>query len=79
MVLELGMSKAQISKTFKSSYGMNITEYLTQKRLSKALELINEGKLSVLQVALAVGYTNQSSFGRAFKKFYGYSPLKDRI
>jgi transcriptional regulator GlxA family with amidase domain len=42
----------------------------------KAKELVNEGKMSVLQIALEVGYTNQSSFGRAYKKYYGYPPLK---
>ncbi len=75
----LGMSKGQISKTFKQSYGMNITDYIAQKRLIKAKTLVNEGKLSVLQIALEVGYTNQSSFGRAFKKYYGYSPLKSQL
>jgi transcriptional regulator GlxA family with amidase domain len=72
----IGMSKGQISKTFKLNYGMSLTDYVTQKRLLKAKELVNEGKLSVLQIALEVGYTNQSSFGRAYKKYYGYSPLK---
>lgn len=72
----IGMSKGQLSKTFKLSYGMNLTDYVSQKRLMKAKELVNEGKLSVLQIALEVGYTNQSSFGRAYKKYYGYPPLK---
>jgi AraC-like DNA-binding protein len=75
---ELGMSKAQLTKTFKSSYGMTISEYLTQKRMQRSQDLIKEGKLSILQVAIEVGYLNQSSFGRAFKKFFGYSPLKDK-
>mgnify|MGYP000476111839 CR=1 FL=1 len=77
LAITIGMSKGQLSKTFKLSYGMTITEYITQKRLMRAQELVNEGKLSVLQIALEVGYTNQSSFGRAFKNFYGYSPLKN--
>lgn len=77
LAISIGMSKGQLSKTFKFSYGMTITEYITQKRLMRAQELVNEGKLSVLQIALEVGYTNQSSFGRAFKNFYGYSPLKN--
>jgi AraC-like DNA-binding protein len=75
---EFGMSKAQLSNTFKSSYGMTIGEYITQKRMQRSQALIKEGKLSILQVAIEVGYLNQSSFGRAFKKFFGYSPLKDK-
>jgi AraC-like DNA-binding protein len=72
----IGMSKGQLGKTFKLSYGMSLTDYISQKRLMKAKELVNEGKMSVLQIALEVGYTNQSSFGRAYKKHYGYPPLK---
>lgn len=75
---ELGMSKGQLVRTFKTSYGMNISEYLTQKRMERSQMLIKEGKLSILQVAFEVGYKNQSSFGRAFKKYFGYSPAKDR-
>jgi AraC-like DNA-binding protein len=44
--------------------------------ISFALELLNEGKLSILQVALEVGYKDQLSFGRAFKKFFGFSLLQ---
>jgi AraC-like DNA-binding protein len=72
------MSKGQLTQTFKSSYGMNISEYLIQKRMQRSQELIKVGKLSILQIAMEVGYQNQSSFGRAFKKFFGYSPLKDK-
>jgi AraC-like DNA-binding protein len=75
---EVGMSKGQLTQTFKSSYGMNISEYLTQKRMQRSQELIKLGKLSILQISMEVGYQNQSSFGRAFKKFFGYSPLKDK-
>jgi transcriptional regulator GlxA family with amidase domain len=46
--------------------------------MQQAQELIKQGKHSVLQVAMEVGYQNQSSFGRAFKKFFGYSPTKDK-
>jgi AraC-like DNA-binding protein len=75
---ELAMSKGQLVRTFKSSYGMNISEYLTQKRMERSRILIMEGRLSILHVALEVGYRNQSSFGRAFKKYFGYSPTNDR-
>lgn len=73
---EVGMSESNLSKTFKSSYGMNISQYRLQQRLVKAFELILAGKLSIFQVALEVGYKDQSSFARAFKKYFGFSPTK---
>lgn len=71
---EASMSQSNLSKTFKSSYGMNISQYKLQQRLVKSFELILEGKLSIFQVALEVGYKDQSSFARAFKKYFGFSP-----
>lgn len=73
---EAGMSQSNLSKTFKSSYGMNISQYKLQQRLVRAFELIMEGKLSIFQVALEVGYKDQSSFARAFKKYFGFPPTK---
>lgn len=71
---EVGMSQSNLSKTFKSSYGMNISQYKLQQRLVRAFELIMENKLSVFQVAMEVGYKDQSSFARAFKNYFGFSP-----
>ena len=71
---EVRMSRSNLSKTFKSSYGINISQYRIQQRLIKAYELIVEGKLSIFQVAMEVGYKDQSSFARMFKKFFGFSP-----
>ncbi|MGJ8631083.1 MAG: helix-turn-helix transcriptional regulator [Glaciecola sp.] len=73
---EVGMSESHLSKTFKSSYGMNLSQYRLQQRLVKAFELIVEGKLSIFQVAMEVGYRDQSSFARAFKNHFGFSPTK---
>ncbi len=75
---EVGMSQSNLSKTFKSSYGMNISQYRLQQRLIRAFELLLEGKLSIFQVAFEVGYKDQSSFARAFKQYFGFPPTKVR-
>jgi len=36
--------------------------------------LLKEKKINVTQIAYAVGFTNQTHFSTAFKKFYGVSP-----
>jgi AraC-like DNA-binding protein len=75
---QVGMSRSNLSSTFKSSYGMSISEYLLQKRMETAQSLLKEGKLPVLDVAIAVGYDDQSGFGRAYKRYYGHAPKDDR-
>jgi AraC-like DNA-binding protein len=73
----LGTSTSTLSKTFKTSYGMSFVEYTLQKKMEKSQQLLQSGKLSVLEVAYAVGYDNQSAFGRAYKRYYNHSPKND--
>lgn len=75
---QVGMSRSNLSSTFKASYGMSVSEYLLQKRMETAQGLLKEGKLPVLDVALAVGYDDQSGFGRAYKRYFGHPPKDDR-
>ncbi|NIB42441.1 helix-turn-helix transcriptional regulator [Pseudomaricurvus alkylphenolicus] len=74
----VGICRSNLSSMFKSTYGVGISEYLLTQRMEKARELIRQGKMNMLEVALAVGYNAQSSFTRAYKKFYQQSPTADR-
>ena len=78
LAARVGMSLSTLTHTFKSSFGVNISNYLLQRRMELSHQLLRAGKLSVMDVALTVGYENQSSFGRAYKKFFGHSPAADR-
>lgn len=46
--------------------------------MEKAQALLKAGKQTVLEVALEVGYDDQSSFGRAYKRFLNYPPSDER-
>jgi AraC-like DNA-binding protein len=74
---ELGLCANTLSNVFKEGYGMKLSEYLLQRRMEQAQELLRSGKQSVLEVALEVGYENQSSFGRAYRQFHGNTPRED--
>jgi two-component system response regulator YesN len=67
-------SPAYISKVFKDVTGENYVRYVSKKRLAKALNLLQNTTLLVYQVTAAVGWTDQSSFIRLFKKQYGFTP-----
>ena len=47
---------------------------MSNQRLAKALELLQNTSLLVYQVTEAVGWSDQSSFIRLFKKQYGFTP-----
>jgi YesN/AraC family two-component response regulator len=67
-------SPAYISKIFKDVTGDNYVHYVSNKRLAKALDLLQNTSLLVYQVTESVGWSDQSSFIRLFKKQYGLTP-----
>lgn len=71
------VSKYHMCHTFKKSTGLTIHEYIKQKRLTIVSELIKEGK-SLTKAAIAAGFSDYSSFYRAYIKKYNTSP-KNRI
>ncbi len=56
---ELGLCQSTLSTVFKEGYGMKLSEYLLQRRMGQAVKLLRGGSLSVLEVALEVGYDNR--------------------
>jgi signal transduction histidine kinase/DNA-binding response OmpR family regulator len=71
---EMGMSRAQLYRKFKTLTDKTVNEYLMQFRLFKAKELLHDSNLSVSEVAWDVGFKNLSHFSRAFKEAFGQSP-----
>ena len=49
---------------------VNFSVYLEDLRLTEAAHLIEKGESGINEIALEVGYNNQTSFRRAFKKKY---------
>jgi len=78
MAASLGVSSRYLRRTFVSSFGTGIVEYLTGLRLRKARQLLGEGKLSVLEVALECGFSSSQYFDRVFRKAMGMTPLAFR-
>ena len=68
-----------LSKTIKQLTGKNYTELLQDKRMRQAAYLLRTSKLTVADIATAVGYENISYFHRLFQKTYGTSPRNYRL
>lgn len=68
------LSTCYISTLFKQYTGENFKDYLNTYRVSKAKQLLQEGRLQVKEVGEQVGYLNTPSFIRAFKRYEGTSP-----
>jgi len=70
----LNMSQSHASKTFKQATGENFKDYLTNVRLTKAVELMDSNPyVKISKVAKTVGYSSET-FTKAFTKKYNMTP-----
>jgi AraC family transcriptional activator of mtrCDE len=69
-----GLSRSGFMTRFVQIIGDSPMAVLRQLRMRRALMLLTAGTLSVDQIARGVGYTNRSSFLRAFRRIYGVDP-----
>jgi AraC-like DNA-binding protein len=68
-----------LSKEIKKLTGCNYTELVQKKRLNQAGYLLKNTSLSVMDIAMSVGYENMSYFHRIFQAQYGMTPRHYRI
>lgn len=76
--LHTGISKYYLHRSFKSLTGESIIEYAQSRKLTSSInELINTN-MRVIDIALNYGFDYEQSYIRAFKKNFGFTPLKVR-
>lgn len=75
---ELSFSVSYISKMFKTSTGISIKEYIIQKRINLACDMLRVTDKKVWEISAAVGYDQQHSFIEIFKKYKGMTPSEYR-
>ncbi len=68
------MSLSTFKRHFISEYETTPGKWLQEKRLQKAKEILEEGRLKPSDVYLDFGYNNLSNFSVAFKNKFGVSP-----
>lgn len=74
IAVALHISLSYLSKIFKKHLGATCIEYITQKRMEKAKELLVHTTMTQEEIAHAVGYTNVHYFSMLFKKQLGETP-----
>ena len=72
------VSPYHFHRLFHGVFGETPNEYLQQKRLSRARELLRNSEQSVMEVSLAVGFESSTSFSALFRRAYGCSPREYR-
>lgn len=72
------MSKAVFSREFKQASGMTLGRYLNRVRMTHAVELLEESRGSIAEIASRLGYSDQSHFDRRFRQTFGRTPSQHR-
>jgi len=73
-----GLSPSHFSRMFKQSKGVSPGDYLARRRVERTKELLDSTDLSVAEIALAVGFSDQSHCSRSFRKLIGICPREYR-
>ena len=68
------MSRTTFTLHFKQAAGMTPFAYLTEWRMRLAERALREADTPVFSIAQSLGYTSESAFSNAFKRFFGKSP-----
>ncbi len=71
---EARMSAAHFSRLFKKVMGMSYQDYLNNRRITKAKNLLRTSTKSVTAIAASLGFADSTGFGRIFKKVTGHTP-----
>lgn len=72
-------SRSTLTTNFKNSFQISITQYLTGVRLEHAMKLLDNKDLSIKNISIACGYTDQNYFAKVFHKATGLTPRDYRL
>lgn len=79
MAEHFSISSQYMRKLFRIHTGKGISEYVTNVKLEKAMELLRDTDLSMQDITLEIGLTDASGFTKLFKKQLGMTPSQYRI
>ena len=68
-----GLSKYHFLRLFRATYGITPMEYVSQRRIERAQDLLRSTNLTVTEVCFAVGFSSLGSFSSRFRQLVGES------
>jgi AraC family transcriptional regulator, glycine betaine-responsive activator len=75
---DVGMSTRQLERLFRRYLNRSPKRYYMELRLAKARNLLLQTDMSVINVALACGFTSPSHFSKCYRALYRTTPYRER-
>ena len=72
------LSIGHFARAFRQSEGVSPHDYLMQRRVARAQNLLGSSDLPLSEIAIACGFADQSHFSRRFKERVGVTPSRYR-
>jgi len=75
---EFGVHPVYLARAFRSCYGLTIGSFRQRLRAGRAVARLSAGRTPLAELALELGYSDQSHFTREFKRETGWTPSRFR-
>jgi AraC-like DNA-binding protein len=74
-----GLSRMHFACQFRAATGLRPHEFLLSRRIQRSKELMRGTSMTIVEIALTVGFLTQAHFTTVFKRFVGYTPRQWRM
>ena len=74
----VGLNAAYFSSLFKREMEINFSNYVTEKKMEAAKRMLKNTNAPLIEIAMSLGYENQSYFSSVFKKYCNMTPKQYR-
>lgn len=78
LAAEVGMSTRQLERLFRRYLNRSPKRYYMELRLQKAKNLLMQTDMTVINVALACGFTSPSHFSKCYRAHFSTTPYRER-
>lgn len=72
---EVGLSKEYTAYLFKKETKRTLTDYINERKMLLAKELILQNVMTLTELAVYLGYSDYSYFSKLFKRYFDVTPI----
>lgn len=75
---EAGVSRSHLARRFRAETGLSPHRYKSVQRIEKAKQMLRESDMTLVDIAIELGFCSQSHFTQAFRAMVGMTPRRFR-
>jgi AraC family transcriptional regulator len=68
-----------VSREFRRCFGKTLVDFVRERRIIRAMEMLNSSDCSIADISLRCGFYDQSHFTNVFRRQLGYTPAQYKV